>query len=128
MDVQQKVKEFHQAFKMPDRNTPGIPDEQEQQLRQDLIDEEVEELREAIANQDIVEIADALGDIAYVVFGAALHYGIDLNAVIEEIHQSNMSKLAADGQPIYREDGKALKGPNYFPPDLAKVLAEQQDK
>lgn len=122
MDTQAKVKEFHTAFNQPVRTTPNLPNEAEQELRIELIREEFEEYQQAVKDQDIVEIADALGDLAYVVFGAALHYGIDLNAVIEEIHRSNMSKLDANGKPIHRADGKAMKGENFFPPDLAKVL------
>ena len=72
---------------------------------------------------DLIETADALGDLKYVVEGAALVFGIPLEPVFMEIHRSNMSKLGTDGKPIYREDGKVLKGPNYTPPNVAAVLA-----
>jgi NTP pyrophosphatase (non-canonical NTP hydrolase) len=97
-----------------------------QELRLALIREETEELAQAIDRQNLVAIADALGDIVYVTFGAALTYGIDLDAVLAEIHRSNMTKLDRDGRPILREDGKVLKGPDYSPPDLASVLSNQK--
>jgi predicted HAD superfamily Cof-like phosphohydrolase len=87
-----------------------------------LIDEELGELREAIGNADMVEVADALTDLLYVVYGAGHAFGINLDKCFEEVHASNMSKLGADGKPIYREDGKVLKGENFFTPDLTKVL------
>jgi len=91
-------------------------------LRQSLIDEETGELRDAVAAGDIVAIADALADIVYVAYGTACVYGIDLDAVLDEVHASNMTKLGADGLPIRRPDGKVLKGPDYRPPDVAGVL------
>ena len=77
--------------------------------------------------RDTVETADALADLVYVIYGMALETGIDLAAVLTEVQRSNMSKLGEDGRPIYREDGKVLKGPGYFPPDVARVLREQRD-
>jgi predicted HAD superfamily Cof-like phosphohydrolase len=95
----------------------------ERKLRFDLIEEEFNELREALEADDIVEVADALGDIAYVVYGAAKTFGIPLDEVVDEIHRSNMSKLGEDGKPIYREsDRKVLKGENYFPPNIKAIL------
>lgn len=90
-------------------------------LRYKLIKEELGELMDAQTDQDLVEIADALGDLLYVVYGAALGYGIDLEPVMEEIHFSNMSKFPV----TTREDGKVQKGPNYVPPDLDTVLSKQ---
>jgi len=116
------VREFHATFDLPDRKTPGLLETDEQKLRLSLIEEEVDELKTGIFNKDIVEIADALTDILYVVYGAALCYGLDIDLCFKEVHRSNMSKLGSDGNPLYREDGKVLKGPNYSSPDLGAVL------
>lgn len=115
------TREFHETYGAAIRDVPTavIP---EAEVRLSLIREEVEEYAEALASGDIVAIADALGDIAYVVYGGAHNHGIDLDAVLAEIHRSNMTKLGADGKPIYRHDGKVLKGPNFEPPNLAAVL------
>lgn len=121
-DAMRMVGEFHEAFGLPDLDTPSIPHVSEIWLRQGLIDEEVEELREANLNRDIVEVADALADIIYVACGTALVYGIDLEAVFEEVHRSNMAKLGPDGQPIYRGDGKVLKPEGWTPPAIARAL------
>lgn len=120
------VGEFHSAFSLPLHLTPQqhIPEEVAQ-LRISLLEEEVAEFRAAAEVNDLVAVADALGDIAYVLYGTALTYGIDLDAVIAEVHRSNMSKLSADGVPILREDGKVLKPPTFTRPDLLTVLAAQ---
>lgn len=124
--IADQVREFHEVYgcAIAPEGYVGLGDPTLRRLRWDLIEEEVSELASALLrDQDIVEVADALGDIAYVVFGAALSFGIDLDAVLDEIHASNMSKLGADGKPIYREtDMKVLKGPGYFRPDIRKVL------
>ena len=114
---------FHDAFGLPVRERPTveIPVE-EAHLRQALLDEEVDELRAAVAAADVVAIADALADIVYIACGTAHAYGIDLDAVVAEVHRSNMTKLGADGRPVYRDDGKVLKGPSYEPPRLTDVL------
>ncbi|MGI9553111.1 MAG: hypothetical protein ACR2MT_18030 [Aurantibacter sp.] len=93
-------------------------------LRFNLMDEENKEYFEAAANNDLVEVADALGDMLYILCGTILEHGMQhkIEEVFEEIQRSNMSKLGADGKPIYREDGKVLKGPNYFKPDIQAVL------
>jgi predicted HAD superfamily Cof-like phosphohydrolase len=118
-----KVREFHEKFEVENRETPGFPSEDIIELRDKLIDEEFyKEYRPAVENRDIVETADALTDILYVVYGAGLAYGIDLDKCFEEVHNSNMSKLGEDGKAIRREDGKVMKGPNYWKPDLKKVL------
>jgi predicted HAD superfamily Cof-like phosphohydrolase len=91
-------------------------------LRVELIAEELGELKEAIRDKDIVEVADALTDLLYVVYGAGHAFGIDLDKCFNEVHRSNMSKLGLDGKPIYREDGKVLKGQNYFDPDLITIV------
>lgn len=116
------VREFHEVYDCPARTSPAL-DVPEAPMRLALIDEEVAELHEAIAAGDLIETADALADIAYVVYGAALTFGIDLDAVLAEVHRSNMSKLGEGGQPIYREDGKILKGPGFFRPNVAAALA-----
>lgn len=94
-------------------------------MRLRLLAEESQELDDAIRDGDLVAIADALGDITYVLFGTAITYGIDLEAVVREIHRSNMSKLDNRGQPLLRDDGKVLKSERYTPPDINTVLALQ---
>ena len=116
------VEEFHRAFGAPIGVTARIPNPSRVQLRSDLLLEEVEEYQAAVKFGDLVETLDALADIVYIAYGTALEYGVDLNAIIAEVHRANMSKLGADGKPIYREDGKVLKGPNYEPPNIRKVL------
>lgn len=95
-------------------------------LRFNLMDEENKEYLEAANNNDIVEVADALGDMLYILCGTILEHGMQykIEEVFNEIQRSNMSKLGADGKPIYREDGKVLKGPNYFKPNISGVLGE----
>ncbi len=123
MTAFRSVGAFHAAFGLPVRSCPtaDIPVE-EAHLRQALLDEEVDELRAAVAVGDVVGIADALADIVYVACGTAHAYGIDLDAVVAEVHRSNMTKLGADGRPLYRHDGKVLKGPGYETPQVAAVL------
>lgn len=115
-----QVLEFHETYGCA--INVGLGDPALRNLRWELISEEANELYEAIQNVDEVEVADALGDLIYVIYGTAISFGIDLDAVVAEIHRSNMSKLGEDGKPIYREDGKVLKGPNYFKPDILGVL------
>ena len=93
-------------------------------LRFNLMDEENKEYLEAATNNDLVEVADALGDMLYILCGTILEHGMQykIEEVFEEIQRSNMSKLGADGKPIYREDGKVLKGPNYFKPNIKEIL------
>ena len=118
----EKVENFMRAFGQDVKTHPELADFNTAELRFELITEEVEELATAIDNDDIVEIADALTDILYVVYGAGHAYGIDLDECFSEVHRSNMSKLGEDGKPIYREDGKVMKGPEYSPPDLEGVI------
>lgn len=121
------VLEFHEKYKMRITSTPTL-DIPTKEMRYSLIAEEVEEYREALNNNDLVEVADALADLVYVAYGAAIEHGIDLDAVIEEVHRSNLSKLHHEtGEPIYREDGKVLKGENFEPPNVEKVLKNQQN-
>ena len=94
------------------------------ELRFNLMKEENEEYLEAVENNDIVEIADALGDMLYILCGTILEHGLQhkIEEVFDEIQRSNMSKLGEDGKPIYREDGKVMKGPNYFKPNFSEIL------
>jgi len=114
--------DFMSSFGQEVLDVPTLPDQNLAKLRLELIREEVEELNVGIEGMDIVEIADALTDILYVVYGAGHAFGIDLDECYQEVHRSNMSKLGADGKPIYREDGKILKGPDYFHPNLKDIL------
>ncbi len=119
------VKEFHTAFGLG-VSTAMIAHlgEQKNLLRFNLMKEENEEYLEAVQNNDLVEIADALGDMLYILCGTILEHGLQhkIEAVFDEIQRSNMSKLDPDGNPIYREDGKVLKGPNYFKPSFEDIL------
>lgn len=119
------VKEFHQAFKIGYKEEPSVHlGENKNLLRFNLMKEENEEYIEAAMNNDIVEVADALGDMLYILCGTIIEHGLQhkIEEVFDEIQRSNMSKLGEDGQPIYREDGKVMKGPNYFKPDFSKLL------
>ncbi len=151
----QRVGEFHRSFSLPVEPLPLVPDDRTVRLRLALLLEEFHELAEAtcqspdvdqqafldtlvLARQqleglkgfdvDLVEVADALTDINYVTYGAGHTFGIDLDATCEEVHRSNMSKLGADGKPVKDERGKVLKGPDYSPPSLERVLAAQGSK
>ena len=117
-----KVRDFMKTFGQEVKTEPELPNDETSKLRLELIGEELGELEEAIANKNLVEIADALTDILYVTYGAGHAFGLDLDACFREVQRSNMSKLGEDGKPIYREDGKVLKGPNYSEPDLKKTL------
>ena len=117
-----KVFQFMHSFGQETLSRPTLPDNELADLRLDLIQEEVGELLTALEKKDIVEIADALTDILYVTYGAGHAFGLDLDECFEEVHQSNMSKLGIDGKPIYRQDGKVLKGRGYKPPQLARII------
>jgi predicted HAD superfamily Cof-like phosphohydrolase len=118
-----QVGDFHRAYGLQVRDSPTVAVGADQvELRLALIEEEVGELAEAARAADLVGVADALADIVYVAYGTAHVYGIDLDAVLDEVHASNMTKLGADGKPIRRADGKVLKGPAYRPPNIADVL------
>jgi predicted HAD superfamily Cof-like phosphohydrolase len=146
----EQVREFHETFNHPIHDAPFVPDDKTVKLRLALILEELTELTEACLgdteksqtlletlgdamtqlkaldaadlNVDLVDVADALTDIIYVVCGAGHACGINLDECMEEVHRSNMSKLGADGKPIYNEHGKVMKGPDYNPPDLKHVI------
>jgi len=119
------VQEFHTAFKIGYKNEP-IADlgNAKNELRFNLMKEENEEYFEAAQNNDMVEVADALGDMLYILCGTIIEHGMQhkIEEVFNEIQRSNMSKLGENGQPIYREDGKVLKGPNYFKPNIKEIL------
>ena len=117
-----KVKTFMETFGQEVKTKPSFSTDKINSLRYDLIKEELEELKEAMENKDLLEVADALTDILYVTYGAGHAFGIDLDQCFDEVQNSNMSKLGVDGKPIYNEDGKVMKGPKYFKPDLGKFL------
>ena len=119
------VKAFHTAFKIGHREIPKADlGSDKNMLRYELMREENEEYLEAASDNDLVEVADALGDMLYILCGTIIEHGLQykIEEVFEEIQRSNMSKLGEDGDPIYREDGKVLKGPNYFKPNIQSIL------
>ena len=117
-----KVGTFMKTFGQEVKDKPAFSTDKINKLRIDLIKEELEELTEAMKNNDLLEVADALTDILYVTYGAGHAFGIDLDKCFEEVQNSNMSKLDENGNPIYNESGKVMKGPNYFKPDLSKFV------
>ena len=120
------VEEFHNSFNIKNNNIPTVNvGEKIFKLRHSLMNEENEEYIDACKQGDLVEIADALGDMMYILCGTILSHGLQhkIEEVFEEIQKSNMSKLGSDGKPIYREDGKVMKGPNYFKPDIKNILS-----
>ena len=121
------VKSFHTAFNIGYRSKPKADlGPAKNKLRFDLMKEENQEYFEAAQSKDLVEVADALGDMLYILCGTIIEHGMQdkIEAVFNEIQRSNMSKLGADGQPIYREDGKVLKGPHYFKPNIKSILEQ----
>ena len=116
------VKVFMEKFGQMVRTKPQFPDDKTMQLRLNLIKEELSELEEAMKTKNLKEIADAVTDILYVTYGAGYAYGIDLDECFKEVQRANMSKLGKDGKPIYNEQGKVMKGPNYTKPDLSKFV------
>tara|TARA_R110002051_G_scaffold97131_1_gene167290 strand:- start:1537 stop:1926 length:390 start_codon:yes stop_codon:yes gene_type:complete len=122
------VEQFHSSFGLGVSNTIKADLGQEKNLlRFNLMDEENKEYLEAANNNDLVEVADALGDMLYILCGTILEHGMQykIEEVFEEIQRSNMSKLDENGKPIYREDGKVLKGPNYFKPNIKEILEKR---
>ena len=118
----EKVGLFMKTFGQEVKSKPGLSNVKINKLRIDLIDEELKELKYAIQTNDLKEVADALTDILYVTYGAGHAFGINLDKCFDEVQKSNMSKLSAEGKPIYNDKGKVMKGPNYFKPDLKKFL------
>ena len=146
-DPEALVRRFHHVYGLPVQTDGASLERESLDMRMSLIAEEFSELvgavygqaaraeiessyRRAVAaddgTRDTVETADALADLIYVIYGMALETGIDLAAVLAEVQRSNMSKLGADGKPVYREDGKVLKGPDYFPPNVEAVLRSRR--
>ncbi len=124
MNSLELVREFHQVYEQPINDEPTLWDEDLNKLRLDLIREELTELMIALEDRDPVATLDALTDLQYVLDGAYLTFGLHKwkDAALQEVQRSNMSKLDENGKPVKRADGKVLKGPNYSPPDLKKVL------
>ena len=117
-----KVGIFMKTFGQEVKDKPSLSTEKINNLRLSLIEEELKEFRDAIKNNDLLEVADALTDILYVTYGAGHAFGINLDECFDEVQNSNMSKLGDDGKPIYNENGKVMKGPKYFKPNLNKII------
>ncbi len=117
-----KVKKFMETFGQEVKSSPSFSSEKINKLRYNLIKEELDEFKDALDNNDLLEVADALTDILYVTYGAGHAFGIDLDACFQEVQDSNMSKLGENGKPIFNDQGKVMKGPNYFKPDLSKYI------
>ena len=118
----QKVKQFMLAFEQEVPDHAQLPDKKIEALRYELIREELAEFKDALDNQDLVEAADALTDLLYVVYGAGLAFGIDLDKCFAEVHRSNMTKLDENGKVLRREDGKVMKSPLFEPPQLERIV------
>jgi predicted HAD superfamily Cof-like phosphohydrolase len=118
----EKVGLFMKTFGQEVKITSSLSSEKINNLRISLINEELEEFKEAVKNNDLKEAVDALTDILYVTYGAGHAFGVNLDKCFDEVQKSNMSKLGNDGKPIYNENGKVMKGPNYFKPDLSKFI------
>ena len=118
----EKVGLFMKTFGQEVKNKTELSTEKINLLRISLIKEELEELQQAVRENNILEVADALTDILYVTYGAGHAFGINLDKCFNEVQESNMSKLGENGKPIYNENGKVMKGPNYFKPDLSKFV------
>ena len=118
-----KVGTFMKTFGQEVKTKPSFNSDKINKLRIDLIKEELDELQEAMKNNDLLEVADALTDILYVTYGAGHAFGIDLDNCVDEVQNSNMSKLDENGKPIYNDAGKVMKGPKYFKPDLSKFIS-----
>ncbi len=119
------VKEFHKVFNLDFLEFPKANiGHEKNKLRFNLMKEENEEYLNAANNDDLIEVADALGDMLYILCGTIIEHGFQykIDEIFDEIQNSNMSKLGKDGKPICREDGKVLKGPNYFKPNIEKIL------
>jgi len=124
MTYEDMVLEFHKIYGLPIGEEPGFPDDIARGMRRALILEEVAEYLQAEIDDDLVEVADALADLVYVAIGAAITYGVPFDKIFNEVQRSNMSKLGRDGKPIYREDGKVLKGPDFYEPDIKGAMGQ----
>ena len=118
----EKVGTFMKTFGQEVKDKASFSSDNINKLRYDLIKEELGELKEAIDSKDLLEVADALTDILYVTYGAGHAFGINLDKCFDEVQNSNMSKLDNNGKPIYNEFGKVMKGPNYYKPNLRKLV------
>ena len=118
----EKVGVFMKTFGQEVKNKPSFSSDKINQLRISLIKEELDELKEAMDSKDLLEVTDALTDLLYVTYGAGHAFGVNLDKCFDEVQNSNMSKLGEDGKPIYNENGKVMKGPNYFKPNLSQFL------
>ncbi len=118
------VKKFHEIYGCNINEIPKLPNKSERELRKKLLKEEYEEYLDGEENNNIVEISDALADMLYIIYGTAVSYGIPINKIFQEVHESNLSKCDENGNPIIREDGKILKGKNYFTPKIEKILKD----
>lgn len=126
-EIAESVMAFHKSFNLPRKAIPSNDINGHLiELRINLMEEELEEYKASARVGDVIGIADALGDIVYAAFGAAITYGIDLDAVVREVHRANMSKLDGEGRAMLREDGKVLKSKRYTPPNIEKVLLKQK--
>ena len=124
MSLELQVLQFNTIYNVPTAGIPKLPNDIEATRVHNLILEELIELNEAIDNNDIVEVADALADIIYVTAQQAVTLGFPVDALLREVQRSNMSKLGEDGKPIFREDGKVLKGLSYTPPNIVSILKQ----
>ena len=118
----EKVGVFMKTFGQEVKTKSELADDKIKSLRISLIEEELDELKQAMKDNNIKEVADALTDILYVTYGAGHAFGVNLDKCFNEVQNSNMSKLGEDGKPIYNENGKVMKGPNYFKPDLSQFI------
>lgn len=121
-----QVIEFYDAFGHPKADSPKQVETHRLIMRHNILNEEVVELLDAGVKGDLVEVGDAITDCLYILIGTAIEFGLadKLPAMFDEVHKSNMSKLGEDGKPIYREDGKVMKGPNYKKPNLIDIIYE----
>lgn len=123
--MQQQVQEWHRKFGVPVADRPVFIEGNRRALRVRLIQEELDELDVACVRGDLVEVADALADLLYVTFGTAAEFGLDMEPIFDEVQRSNMSKLFPDGLAHHRDDGKVLKGPNFKPPNIERIIDAQ---
>ena len=118
----EKVGVFMKTFGQEIKTKPSLSSDKINTLRINLIEEELKELKHAIEKKDLKETIDALTDILYVTYGAGHAFGVNLDKCFEEVQKSNMSKLGEDGKPIFNENGKVMKGPKYFKPNISKFV------
>lgn len=123
MDKKAMVAKFHEVYGTYMQDNPDFPNQNVRDLRIKLLQEEFDEYLLAEKDDHFIEVCDALGDMLYIIYGTCVSYGIPINEIFQEIHNSNMSKLDENGKPIVREDGKILKGPNYFKTDIKGIIS-----